>query len=92
MARTTILLEDQLLLDVRRVAQTKGTTLTEIIREALTAYVDSQPRGELPSFTAVGSRGSARSPRARASGARDAEKLARQAVDPYEGSAREGRR
>jgi hypothetical protein len=91
MARTTILIDDQLLLDVRRIAQTKGTTLTEIITEALTAYVGSQPSGALPSFAGVSARGSARASRVRGS-ARDAEKVARQAVDPYEGSAREGQR
>jgi metal-responsive CopG/Arc/MetJ family transcriptional regulator len=87
MARTTILLQDDLLIEVKRLAHTKGTTVTEVIQTALRDYVDTQPHAGLPSFTAVG----------RAKGAasknlsRQAKKIARRAVDPYEGSPR-GRR
>lgn len=88
MARTTVLLKDDLLIEVKRVAQTRGTTVTQVIHEALRAYVDTQPRSGLPSFTAVGrSQGSD-------SGnlGRHAKHAARRAIDPHEGSAREGRR
>ena len=88
MARTTILLQDDLLIEVRRLAHTKGTTVTEVIQTALRDYVGTQPHAGLPSFTAV----------ARTKGAasknlsRQAKKLARRAVDPYEGSPRAGLR
>src|SRR5437867_3670572 len=82
LARTTILLKDELLLEVRRIAHTKGITITEVIKDALNAYVKSQPRSGLPSFTAV----------ARSKGpgtgnlARNAKKLVARASDPHEGS------
>ena len=88
MARTSILLKDDLLLEVRRIAQTRGTTITDVIHEALRTYVGMQPRSGLPSFTAVGrSEG-------RDSGnlGRRAKRVARGAVDPHEGSREEGRR
>lgn len=87
-ARTTILIQDDLLLEVRRVAQTRGVTLTEVIGNALKTYVESQPHAGLPSFTAAG--------RSRGPGsgkvARNTRKLVGRSVDPYEGSAREGGR
>ena len=88
MARTTILLQDDLLLELKRVAQTRGTTMTDVIHHALRAYLGAQPGSGLPSFTAV-----ARSQEAgRNTMSRTAKKLARHAVDPYEGSERQGRR
>ena len=88
MARTTILMDDHLLLEVKRLAQTRGITLTEVIKSAVRTYVESQPQGGLPSFTAVASvKGEAGKGLAQ-----NAKKLARRAVDPYEGSSREGRR
>jgi hypothetical protein len=88
MGRTTILLPDDLLLEVRRVAQTKRITVTDIIKNALRAYMVGQPHAGLPSFTAVS--------RTKGPGSRDlarrAKKLARGVVDPYEGSRREGQR
>ncbi len=57
MARTTILLEDDLLLAVKQLASLKGTTATEIIRKALKAYLKRQRRAKVPSFTAIGSSG-----------------------------------
>jgi len=86
MTRTTIFVEDDLLLEVRRVAQTSGVTITDVINRALKAYVGTLPQRGLPSFAAV-----ARDKRSR-SGGRTAKHVVRQAVDPYEGSAREGRR
>lgn len=77
-----------MLLEIRRLAQTRGTTLTEVVHQALRAYIGTQPAAGLPSFTAAG-RG--KGPSGKNLG-RDAKKLARRAVDPYEGSPREGRR
>ena len=82
MARTTILIQDELLLEVRRIAHTKGITITEVVKSALKSYVESQPHGGLPSFTAAG----------RSSGqgsgtiARNARKHVSRAIDPHEGS------
>jgi hypothetical protein len=56
MARTTIILDDNVLLDVKQLARVRRTTATQIIHEALTAYVKLQPDSPLPSFV-----GSARS-------------------------------
>ena len=53
MARTTIILDDDVLLEVKQLAQTRRTTATQIIHEALTAYVEKQSAGELPSFVAA---------------------------------------
>jgi hypothetical protein len=88
MARTTILIQDDLLLEVRRVARTQGTTLTEVIKNALKAYVERQPSAGLPSFTGVVPAGS----RGKKSLGRNAKAITRRAVDPFEGSAREGER
>ncbi len=52
--RTTILLEDTVMLEVKALASKKGTTATQIIKEALTEYLRKQPPGGLPSFTGVG--------------------------------------
>ena len=57
MRRTTILLDDDLLLEVKHMAQLKGTTATNVIKEAVKAYVTQKPKGNLPSFTAVGKGG-----------------------------------
>ena len=82
MARTSILIQDDLLLEVKRVAHTQGVTITEVIKSALEAYVESQPHQGLPSFTAVG--------RSKGAGsgniAKNAKKLVRRAVDPHEGA------
>ena len=87
MARTTILIQDDLLLEVRRVAHTQGTTITEVIKSALKAYVDIQPYAGVPSFTASG--------RSKGPGsgnlARQAKKLVPRAIDPHEGSSRRNR-
>jgi hypothetical protein len=82
MARTTILLDDHLLLEVRSLATQKGTTATEIIKEALTEYVRKQPVRGLPSFTGIG--------KSKGKGAgRISEKVEeslRGKINPYEGS------
>lgn len=51
MARTTILLDDVLLLEMKSIAQRKGTTVTAVIKEAVSEYVQKQPPRGLPSFT-----------------------------------------
>ena len=88
MARTTILLQDDLLLEVKRLAHAKGTTVTAVIHNALRDYVGAQPQAGLPSFTAVSR---TKGPETK-NLSRQAKKLARRAVDPYEGSPRAGRR
>jgi len=57
MKRTTILLDDELLLEVKHMAQLKGTTATDVIKEAVRAYIGRKPQGNLPPFTAVGKGG-----------------------------------
>ena len=57
MARTTILLDDNLLLEVRQMARVNQTTATGIIHDALTAYVKAQKTSPLPSFAASGRSG-----------------------------------
>ena len=57
MARTTILLDDELLLEVRQLARAKRTTATEIIHEALTSYVEGNKGASVPSFAASGRSG-----------------------------------
>jgi predicted transcriptional regulator len=57
MARTTILLDDNLLVEVRQLARAKHTTATFIIHEALTSYVEGQKGAGLPSFAASGRSG-----------------------------------
>jgi metal-responsive CopG/Arc/MetJ family transcriptional regulator len=57
MKRTTILLDDDLLLEVKHMAQLKGTTATNVIKEAVKAYVNAKPHGNLPSFTGIGKAG-----------------------------------
>ena len=86
MARTTIIVRDELLLEVRRVAHTKGVTVTDVVNHALEEYVAMRPPAGLPSFTATSRQGGTRG------GGRTAKAIARSAVDPYEGSARHGRR
>jgi hypothetical protein len=54
MTRTTILLDDHLLLEVRSLANRKGTTTTEVIKDALIEYIQKQPARGLPSFTGIG--------------------------------------
>ena len=88
MTRTTILIQDELLLEVKRVARTRGVTVTELIKNALKAYIESEPRPGLPSFTAALRR---EAPRNRVVTGQ-ARTIAGNAVDPHEGSRLEGRR
>ncbi|PYS04227.1 MAG: DNA-binding protein [Acidobacteria bacterium] len=57
MKRTTILLDDELLLEVKHMAQLKGMTATNVIKEAVRAYVGEKPNRSLPSFTGIGKAG-----------------------------------
>ncbi len=88
MTRTTILIQDELLLEVKRVARTRGVTVTELIKNALKAYIASEPRPGLPSFTAAPRR---EGPRDRVVSGK-ATTIVAGAVDPHEGSRLEGRR
>jgi metal-responsive CopG/Arc/MetJ family transcriptional regulator len=78
MTRTTILIEDDLLLEVKQLARSQGTTTTEIIREALKAYIGRRRRARVPSFTGVGRSG-------RRSVSKNAEAILRQKVERREG-------
>ena len=78
MARTTILLEDDLFVEVKQLARARGRTITEVIRDALKATVKRQQRTRLPSFTVVGRSG-------RRSISRKAEEILRRKLDSREG-------
>ena len=54
MARTTVILKENLMLEVKQLARAKQTTTTQIIHEALTAYVEAVKTATLPSFVAAG--------------------------------------
>lgn len=56
-ARTTILLDDDLMLEVKQLARADATTVTEVIREALKAYRARRQRARTPSFTGMGRSG-----------------------------------
>ncbi len=74
MIRTTILLDDDLFLEVKQLARTNGTTVTELMREALKAYIGQQRRTRTLSFTGVGKSG-------RRSISKKAEEILRQKAD-----------
>ncbi|HEY2932171.1 MAG TPA: type II toxin-antitoxin system VapB family antitoxin [Acidobacteriota bacterium] len=57
MARTTILLDDELLLEVRELANASGKTTTAVIHEALEAYVKQGRSARTLSFAGVGKSG-----------------------------------
>jgi len=78
MARTTILLEDDLLVEVKQLARVRGQTLTQVIRDALKATVKQRQRPRLPSFTSVGRSG-------RRTVSKKAEEILRRKVDTQEG-------
>jgi predicted DNA-binding ribbon-helix-helix protein len=78
MARTTILLDDDLLLEVKQMARARGITVTEVVREALEASLKRQSRTPVLSFTGVGRSG-------RHSISKDAEKVLRRKLDRREG-------
>ena len=78
MTRTTILLDHDLLLEVKQLARASETTATNVIREALKSYLEkNRPRRKL-SFTGAGRSG-------RRSVARDAEKILRSKASRREG-------
>ncbi len=58
MKRTTILLDESLLLDIQQLAEEENTTASRVIREALAEYVAvrRKPRPRL-SFQAIGDSG-----------------------------------
>jgi metal-responsive CopG/Arc/MetJ family transcriptional regulator len=78
MTRTTILLDHDLLLQIKQLAQTSGTTATDVIREALKSYLEKNRSRRKLSFTGVGKSG-------RSSIAKDSEKILRRKVNRREG-------
>ncbi len=58
MRRTTVFAEDAVLAALRAIARRRGTTLAEVTREALSAYVSKQRGGQKPlSIIAIGRSG-----------------------------------
>jgi len=78
MTRTTILLDHDLLLEIKQLARTSGTTATDVIREALKSYVEKNRSKRKLSFTGVGKSG-------RSSIAKDSEKILRRKCNRQEG-------
>ena len=78
MTRTTILLDNDLLLEVKRLARASGTTATAVMREALKAYIGQQRPARALSFTGVGKSG-------RRSISKNAETILRRKVDRRKG-------
>lgn len=60
MTRTTILLEADLLLEIKQLARAQKTTATAIIREALKSYLGQHATARQLSFTAAGKSGQTR--------------------------------
>jgi metal-responsive CopG/Arc/MetJ family transcriptional regulator len=78
MTRTTILLDNNLLLEIKQLARANGTTATAIIREALETYVEQRRPARSLSFTCVGRSG-------RSSISKDAEAILRRKADRRRG-------
>jgi hypothetical protein len=55
--RTTILADDQLLLDVKQLAARQGKTVTAIVQEALSAYLEANRPSRPLSFIGIGHSG-----------------------------------
>ncbi|MGH9937674.1 MAG: ribbon-helix-helix protein, CopG family [Blastocatellia bacterium] len=71
MIRTTILLDNNMMLLLRQLASADGKTLTAIIREALAAYIETRQEPQRFSFIASGRSG-------KGNLSRDVEKILRQ--------------
>ncbi|HSR52784.1 MAG TPA: hypothetical protein VLV83_18325 [Acidobacteriota bacterium] len=54
MARTTLLIDDAVLLEIKGIARSQRRTLKEVVTEALEQYAAGQSSQRLPSFTAAG--------------------------------------
>lgn len=52
MKRTTVILPDEIEARLRREARRRGTSIAEVAREALAAYLPTPPQGRL-GFTAI---------------------------------------
>jgi metal-responsive CopG/Arc/MetJ family transcriptional regulator len=76
--RTTILLDHDLLLEVKQLARASGTSATSVIREALKSYLDKNRPSRKLSITGAGKSG-------RRSVSRDAEKILRRKASRREG-------
>ncbi len=53
-ARTTLLIDDAVLVENNGIARARERTLTEVVSEALAEYAVRQRSQSLPSFTGVG--------------------------------------
>ena len=78
MPRTTILLDHDLLLEVKQLARASGTTATNVIREALKSHLEKNRPSRKLSFTGAGKSG-------RRSVSRDAEKILKSKASRREG-------
>ena len=78
MTRTTILLDHDLLLEIKQLARASGTTATSVIREALKSYLEKNRSRRKLSFTGAGRSG-------RRSVSRDAEKILKNKASRREG-------
>jgi metal-responsive CopG/Arc/MetJ family transcriptional regulator len=78
MTRTTILLDHDLLLEIKQLARTSGKTATDVIREALKSYLEKNRTKRKLSFTGIGKSG-------RSSIAKDSEKILRRKANRREG-------
>lgn len=82
MKRTTILADDDLILEMRNLAARRGVTFTSLTQEAMRAYLAAQRPSTRRSFIGLGASGRASD----AGDGRDEEEL-RQAVHPIYGLA-----
>lgn len=82
MKRTTILADDDLILEMRSLAARRGVTFTRLAQEAMRAYLDAQRPSAQRSFIGLGASGQAFDTR----DGRDEEEL-HQAVHPIYGLA-----
>jgi hypothetical protein len=78
MTRTTILLDHDVLLEVKQLARANRTTATNVIREALESYLEKNRSRRKLSFTGAGKSGSR-------SVSRDAEKILKSKANRREG-------
>src|SRR5579864_8871545 len=58
MKRTTILADDDLLLEIQQIAARRGTTLTAVVQDALRTYVVAHRQPRQISFIGMGDSGS----------------------------------
>jgi len=57
MIRTTVLAEEHLILEARALAAQQGTTLTQVVHEALALYIAANRKRGAPSIVGIGESG-----------------------------------